>query len=78
MEKIKKNYIHIFAENVQENLSVITEKERATREECLNLRSSVSSLETKISNSSHQLELLTTQLEQQKTENIMIQQELTR
>lgn len=64
--------------SIQENLSVTIDKERSSREECLNLRSSVSSLETKFSNASHKIELLTTHLEQQKTENMITHQDISR
>ncbi|GLV42283.1 uncharacterized protein CBL_03020 [Carabus blaptoides fortunei] len=62
----------------QEKLSVVTDRERTSREECLTLRSSVSALEAKINSTSNQLELLQTQVEQQKTENMLLQQDLTR
>lgn len=70
-----KFYFIFFLDESQDKLSVLTERERSTREECLSLRSNMISLETKLSNLSHQLELNATQLEQQKAEHMLVLQE---
>lgn len=67
-----------FKGDVQDKLSSLTEKERASREECVTLRSSVASLEGKLSQIQHEFELNTTKLEQERTEHTIATNDLNR
>lgn len=63
---------------MQSKFQAASDAERLAREECLNMRSKVSSLETQLSTVTHQSEMVKMEVEQQKAEKIILEQELKR
>jgi len=64
--------------DVQSKFQAASDAERLAREECLNMRSKVSSLETQLNTLTHQNEMTKMDVEQQKTEKVILEQELKR
>lgn len=56
----------------------MSSSERQAKEECINLRSKLASLEGEQGSLTHQLEMLLLQSEQQKNERMLAEQELIR
>lgn len=61
---------------MQGRLKSASENEKLSKEECIDLRRRLSSLETEFRSATHEVEMLRVELEQQKTEKIMAEQEL--
>ncbi|CAG9838883.1 unnamed protein product [Diabrotica balteata] len=61
---------------LQTKLQTSSSSERVIKDECVQLRSKFSEMESQISSSRHKLELLEMELQQQKTEKLISEQEL--
>lgn len=63
---------------IQSKLQVSTDAERVAREECLNMRSKLSSLESQFNTINQQNETSKIELEKNQAEQLMFEQELRR
>ncbi|KAF5305636.1 hypothetical protein FQR65_LT07717 [Abscondita terminalis] len=74
-EKIEQKLI-LKINEIQSKYQSASDSERSLREECLNMRSKLSSLETQLNTTMHQNEMLTIDVEQAKTVKTLMEQEL--